>query len=713
MDVKPIVLSELRPALNPTLVTDRIGLQAVEDFFSRVSVFGFDTETNVTKSFYHRKLRTIQVGDKNEQYIIDLLAFAGSPARLLQQGGHQVPLWARELVLTLSKGLESWSHTKVGTNLQFDYEVCKWSLGVRPRQLYDCLLAEKVIHCGAVHFFAKNFWALDDMVCRYCKLQIDKDLQKSFDLETPLTDEQIAYAALDVRLPLAVMNAQNKILDKDGLRRTVEIENGAIMAFGDMHLRGIKLDREKWSIEVGKVQEQHRLNIEELDKHFIPIVGNKDRPNIDVEALEKLWSSEKDKEIRKVRLEEYREGRRTITAWKKACEKYEGQAAISYSAPKQLLKVLQEQGFKISNTDDTTLERFSEKKIIDAIREYRTTQKLLDNYGLEFLEFIDPDTDRVHGKFNQLAAKTGRTSCVEPTLQIIPKETKKLKMRSAFVAPPGFKIITRDYDGCELRIMADESKEKVWIDAFNAGKDVHSVSTEMMEGEKWRAAAEPGCAYYEKFAKCECAIHQTMRQGSKSVSFGLAYGAEAANIAGQLKISRNDAQELINRHKKALPVLHNYLKKSGDMAKMKGEARTAAGRRCLFMKPDYKATQQKLVQEYIEKGKDPNTVTSKEVSRKYYSQWSVIERVGKNAPVQGGNADMAKSAMGLCWADLEDIYQAGFVSLIHDEFVLEVVEENAVACDAFLASKMAEAGAEFFKSVQMTSDGHIADCWKK
>src|SRR5689334_10435360 len=108
-ETRPIDLSNLKPALNATVVTNRDGLKQVADFFGRVKEFGFDVETNITPTFFHRKTRTIQVGDRNEQYVIDLAKFC-TPEELLQQGHKQTPAWAKELVDTLKIGLESDDH---------------------------------------------------------------------------------------------------------------------------------------------------------------------------------------------------------------------------------------------------------------------------------------------------------------------------------------------------------------------------------------------------------------------------------------------------------------------------------------------------------------------------------------------------------------------------------------------------------------------------
>lgn len=711
MDASSIVLDNLNPKLNITLVRDDTGLSAVADFLNRSDLFGFDTETNVVPRFFNRKIRTIQVGDKNEQYVIDLLGLAGSSDALQEQGGKQTPRWAKRLYDALAVGLESNTKVKVGMNLQFDYEVMRWCLGMRLRKFYDCLLAEKVIYCGAVHFMDKNFWGLEDLIARYCKLIISKEQQKTFDLEMELTAEQIQYGGLDTRLPLAIRNAQLRTLEKDGLLQTVDIENGAIMAFGDMHLNGLKVGHDKWMAQVEDKKVQYVKDIVNMDKVFIPIVGDKAvAPQLDLAGLESNWKNEKNKLTRQLYQKEFYSARKIMSAYKKALLKYEGQAAINYGAPLQVLAALQKSGLKIQSTDDKVLAKIDSNPLIKALRDYRGTEKSLDTYGVSFLEdYVDPDTGRVHSNISQLGAESGRTASAKPNVQNIPKGPE---YRSCFVARPGYKYIRRDYDGCELRIIAEESGEELWINAFNEGRDVHSICAEMMFSVKWKAAAEPGCAFYKNYErmKCKCSQHKLLRDWAKAVNFGIPYGMEEVALADKLSITRQEAKKLLKLHASTFLKVHAYLKRSAESAKIKFEARTACGRRRLFTKPTWELARAKAIKQAEEWGRAMN---SDSINKAYWSMFGNIEREGKNTPIQGGNADIIKVAMGLMWEHLEPVYGGLLVNMIHDELGAEAPEDKAESCSEFMAEKMELAGTYFVKSMRMTTDGAISDCWEK
>src|SRR6185312_4454309 len=135
---------------------------------------------------------------------------------------------------------------KVGYNLDFEYTTLRWCLGIYTWHLWCCYLAEKVIHCGRYMFKAKGLWGLDDVVQRRFGVQISKDEQKGFKLEGELTESQLVYGALDIRLPAALKIAQTADLVKAKLTEAAQLEFDAIPAFGDMHLNGMLADQDKW-----------------------------------------------------------------------------------------------------------------------------------------------------------------------------------------------------------------------------------------------------------------------------------------------------------------------------------------------------------------------------------------------------------------------------------------------------------------------------------
>jgi DNA polymerase I-like protein with 3'-5' exonuclease and polymerase domains len=785
--LKTCVPSELTPPLNYVLISDAAGLVKVQDFFKRVSAFVIDVETNIDDNFVTHHIRTIQVGDRNEQYIIDLLPFAKAAGLTIPESqGHYKPNSCYQpIVDALRPVLESKSHLKIGHNLQFDYEKLKWNLGLRMWNLYDTLLAEKVIYAGKVNFNVSGFWALDDCVARYAGLLISKAEQKSFNFTDDLTESQIIYCALDCRVPFAVKAGQYDKLVKGNLLRALQIENDAIPAFGDMFLNGMKLDTEKWMKLVNGIKQQHERHVAKLDEFFIPIVGHKSIPEYDLVELEQIWKDTKDKEERAEARKKFMACRKAMKDAKENFEWYEGNAAINYGSNPQLLAALRKMGFDakgMPDTNDRTLKNKAEhpkwdlKKVlkedpeltkvgvIDTLRLYRETKKILTTYGENFLtKYINPHTGRIHSRILQLGAETGRTSSREPNLQNIPRGSE---WRACFVCDDGYKVATLDYNGCELRILAEYSREPVFLNAFLNNWDVHSVGAEIVFGDEWKNAAEEGCEYYINKQKCSCKRHKELRDIAKTINFGIAYGMEAQKLADSIGMTSAQAKEylergdvdlrkldkkftfeyhaaahILKRYRDSFPVLINYLKDSGKSATERFEARTLAQRRRFFHKPTWEEAKQKAKAMLYErrckkegksvfaayKNKDEAiaaiSASTRDISSAYKAMYSAIEREGKNTPIQGSNADLAKIAMGcgygsdgqgFMWHELEPKYGARLVNFVHDEFVIWIPDgSQQEECFNYAGGTMQRAGVELVKLIPMTWEGHLKNEWSK
>jgi DNA polymerase-1 len=769
-ELKQCIPSQLNPPLNYTVISDVAGLDKVAEFFKRKSVFVIDTETNMTESFYDRRIRTIQIGDKEEQYVIDLLGLI-EPLRYTEgltlesaQGGYKFAECLRPLVDALKVALESKDWLKVGHNLQFDYEMLKWCLGIRMWNLYDTMLAEKVLYAGHVEFKMRGFWALDDCIARYAGLKISKAEQKSFDLTSDLTTNQLEYCGLDCRLPLAIKSGQRDKLVKANLLQACQIEFDAIPAFADMHLNGIKLDTQSWNNILDNVRSDHAKNIAKMDEFFLPVVGNKEMPEYDLDELERIWRTTKDKEERADARKKFMACKKHLKDCQKEFHKYEGQAAINYASNPQLLVALRKLGYdgrKLPDTNDRTLKKaskhpmwdldktkkedpdFKQVDVIDVLRLYRETKKILVSYEAWEKDHINPHTGRIHSRINQLGASTGRTSSTEPNIQNIKRGSD---WRACFVAELGWKMITMDYNGCELRILAEYSREKSFLDAFLKDWDVHSVGAEILFGDEWKNAAVtepyqddkgkwvPRCSYYFKdnnsvknnelrstgtdHQKCSCKAHKDLRDSVKALNFGIAYGMEKKKLAEAINKTEEFAEVLLKKYRETFPTLIDYLTKSAKSAVTKMESRTLANRRRLFNKPTWEIAT-KLAKADLKGAGEPST---KKISQKYKSMFMSIEREGKNTPIQGSNADIAKIAMGcgideagtgFMWHDLEPKFGAKLVNFVHDEFVVEVLPEKAEECFKYIGDCMTRSGKVLVKLIPMTSEGVISDKWKK
>jgi DNA polymerase I-like protein with 3'-5' exonuclease and polymerase domains len=718
----PLVISSLKPPMNITHVVDGVGLEKLDRCVKRIAaspqvvfgsvrqpICGLDTETNFVHDFWFRQVRTLQFGDKDEQFVIDLLAFAETSERLIASQG----LYGRnngkiyEPIFTrLAPVLCSGQWLKVGQNLSFEYEVLRWNFGQRIWRLYSTDLAERVIQAGNISLKKYKEFSMQSIMARHFRVWVSKEEQKGFALDGPLTQDQIEYAALDIRTPLAMRQKQLEILSRDHLYGTACIENDALGTYVDMHLVGQRLNHERWLSRLEKVKAARVEDLKELDAGFIPHVGKKNEA-INYEELNRLefiWRNnfeaktqeetdkatairlEKNKEkkealreqldkLKKKRAEQKAEARAAYselskdrTKKLKIIEKCEGEAFLNYGSRPQLLNALKMlPGMKnIQDTTDDTLLHFNDRPLIKALRRYNKGKKDTGTYGAQWTQrwvdkpstkigWLHPGDGRLHCKFNQLEAETGRSSSSQPNAMNLPKDDE---VRACFIADPpdaeepdGYVIVTVDMSGAELRIIAELAKAQSWIVAFAKGQDVHSVSTEILYPEKWPSLTVksllkpngwtleecktekvpvfnadgtpymkknkkdvlehvhvPPCAYYALNAsgelarqKCACPEHVELRNGTKATNFLLCYGGGPDALADELGVTVDAAKELMELHESKFPDVWGFLYRSGEAAKANKESRDMFGRRRLFPDPDRNRCIEYVIDEMAER----------------------------------------------------------------------------------------------------------------
>ncbi|NLD09538.1 MAG: DNA polymerase I [Xanthomonadaceae bacterium] len=263
------------------------------------------------------------------------------------------------------------------------------------------------------------------------------------------------------------------------------------------------------------------------------------------------------------------------------------------------------------------------------ILEHREFSKLSSTYTDSLIAQINPDTKRIHTSFNQALTSTGRLSSSEPNLQNIPIRTAEgRRIREAFIAPDGFKLLSADYSQIELRLMAHFSEDETLLNAFLKGHDIHSST-----------ASEVFKTPLDKVSSDE-------RRAAKAINFGLIYGMGAFGLARQLGISRGQAQEYISLYFSRYPGVLAYMDRAKEQAKDQGYVETLLGRR-LYL---------------------PEITGSNGAAR------AGAERVAINAPLQGTAADIIKLAMLRVDQTLTDNpkLNANLLLQVHDELILEV-----------------------------------------
>ena len=315
---------------------------------------------------------------------------------------------------------------------------------------------------------------------------------------------------------------------------------------------------------------------------------------------------------------------------------------FNLASPKQLGVILYEKlGLPIisktakgqASTAEAVLAELAEQdyELPKVLMQYRSLSKLKSTYTDRLPEQINPRTGRIHTSYHQAVAATGRLSSTDPNLQNIPIRTAEgRRIRQAFVAPKGYKLLAADYSQIELRIMAHLAKDESLLDAFRHGRDVHKAT----------AAEVFGVALDE--------VTTDQRRSAKAINFGLIYGMSAFGLAKQIGCDRKQAQAYIDVYFARYPGVLAYMERTREQASEQGYVETLFGRR-LYL-PEIHAKNQAL-----RKG---------------------AERTAINAPMQGTAADIIKRAMVTVdnWLSGSGL-DAKVILQVHDELVLEVRED--------------------------------------
>ena len=347
---------------------------------------------------------------------------------------------------------------------------------------------------------------------------------------------------------------------------------------------------------------------------------------------------------------------------------------FNLSSPKQLgrilfekleLPVIKKTPKGAPSTNEEVLQELAlDYPLPKLLMEYRGLSKLKSTYTDKLPEMISPATGRIHTSYHQAVTATGRLSSSDPNLQNIPIRTEEgRRVRQAFIAGPGNKIVAADYSQIELRIMAHLSGDKGLLDAFSHGLDVHKAT-----------AAEVFGVDLEQ-------VSGEQRRRAKAINFGLIYGMSAFGLAKQLHVGRNEAQQYIDTYFARYPGVLRYMENTRAQAADEGFVETLFGRR-LYL---------------------PEINASNGMRRQ------AAERTAINAPMQGTAADIIKKAMVNVDGWLaESGLDARMIMQVHDELVFEVAEADLEALTHGVVERMATAAK---LGVPLIADIGVGDNW--
>ncbi|MBA4696488.1 MAG: DNA polymerase I [Legionella sp.] len=491
---------------------------------------------------------------------------------------------SREEILSILKGyLQDSAFLKIGHNLKFDYHLLQKEGITLKGLLFDTMLGSYVLNSNATKHDRESLALkyLDYRAISYEKVVGKGSKQQCFN---DIALEQAAtyvgdvlsviyklYQQLDAQLPPSL----KKILS--------DIEMPLLTVLSVMEEKGVLIDQATLANQGKRLQ----ARILELETEALELAGE----------------------------------------------------SFNLNSPKQLqvilfdrlaLPVVEKTPKGQPSTAEAVLQELaSDYRLPAVILEHRSLTKLLSTYIEAIPKCIHPTSGRVHTCYNQAIAATGRLSSSDPNLQNIPVRTEEGRLiRKAFVAPPGYKLISADYSQIELRIMAHLSADKNLLEAFQQDLDIHAAT-----------ASEIFQVPLEK-------VSHEQRRRSKAINFGLIYGMSAFGLAKQLGIDSEEAQHYMTTYFERYPGVLSYMERTRRQAHQQGYVETLFGRR-LYL-PEINAHQ---------------------VMRR-----KAAERMAINAPMQGTAADIIKKAMLdiAKWQLNDSSHAVNMIMQVHDELVFEV-----------------------------------------
>jgi len=560
------------------LVLEESALEAWLGRLEAAELFAFDTETT---SLAYMEARIVGVSFSVEPgeaaYVPLAHAYPGAPAQL-----------DRDRVLErLRPLLEDPGRAKLGHNLKYDMSVLA-NHGIRLRGVAcDTMLESYVLDS------AQNRHDMDTLALKY------------------LGRRTIHYE------DVAGKGAKQITFDQ------VPLETAGPYAAEDADVT-LQLHRNLWP-RLEEVPALVRL-FHEVEMPLVPVLSRMERAGVlvDVEML---------------RTQSHQLARR-IHELEEAAYAAAGQP-FNLGSPKQIQEILfGKLGLpvlaKTPKGQPSTAESVLQDLALDfplprLILEHRGLSKLRSTYTDRLPEQVNPVTGRVHTSYHQAVAATGRLSSSDPNLQNIPVRTEEgRRIRQAFVAPPGCRLLAADYSQIELRIMAHLSRDPGLLDAFGQGLDVHQATAA------------------EIFGTPLDQVTGEQRRSAKAINFGLIYGMSAFGLARQLGIDRAAAQAYMDQYFARYPGVLEFMERTRAEAREQGFVETLSGRR-LYV-PD---------------------VNSRNLQRR-----KAAERTAINAPMQGTAADIIKRAMIRCdaWLQENPGVDARMIMQVHDELIFEVGE---------------------------------------
>jgi DNA polymerase-1 len=563
------------------VVNDEQGLHELVKRLNAASMISFDTETTSTDQMRADLVGISLAVDGGEGWYI--------PVGHQPELGRQLPLG--KVIDALQKPLTDTHIKKAGHNLKYDFVMLARN-GLRATPLtFDSMIAEWLTNPTSHNLGLKNLaWVrLDFRMTEITELIGTGSKQITMD-QVPI-EKAAPYAAMDAIAVQRLLPGLESELERNSATRLFEeIEMPLVPVIADMEMTGISLDIDFLKHMSAELQKR----MDQLESGVFDQVGEQ----FNINSTQQLSNAIFDR----LKLVPPDGTRRT--------------ASGNYSTSAEVLESLS-----------------GKHPVIDLLLEYRELSKLKSTYLDALPEQVNPATGRIHTSYNQAGAVTGRIASSNPNLQNIPIRTELgRQVRQAFIASPGFSLLSVDYSQVELRIAAHMSNDQAMQAAFRAGQDIHTATAAAILGKSLDS------------------VTKEERRNAKAINFGLLYGMSPYGLTRSSDLTLAEAEDFVEAYFKQFPGVKAYLDNMRRLAARQGYVETLLGRRRYF--PGLKS------------GGNPATRARE-------------EREAINAPIQGTAADIMKIAMNrVAHALAENHSPSRMLLQVHDELVLECPEKD-------------------------------------
>lgn len=599
---------------------------------------GVDTETTGLDPLENR-VRLISVGAGELALVVDLNAF--------REGDRRQVDWGQDGLRELKALLEGCC-PKVLQNAAFDLNFLRGEGVVLGGQIFDTMFAAKVVNNGQG---SRN--DLGSIVSRELKWELPKELQKA-DWGGEITEDMVRYSARDAWcLPLLVEPLLTKLkssrIGEVTLYDVFKLESMCLRPIAAMQWYGFTFDQEAaLELKAELVTKAESLMLELLDTLQ--------------ERLKAKYPTEPGRWLPLDADGSYNTRTKDEGSIRKGTKRYKG---FNPRSVQQMTEKFSEVGIILPPNEkgkpsmDQNLLAFlrNDSPLID---QYMTWKEAATRVScVETLLGSVGSDGRIHANYRQMGTDTGRLSCSGPNLQQVPRTAN---FRSKFVAPAGWKLIVADFSQIELRVAAELSGEPRMIEAYKAGRDLHTETASLMA----RIPLEE--------------VTKTQRTAAKISNFGLLYGAGPATLRKQsvaqygIDINIKEAKGLVNQFREAYPDLYKWQVEQGEGTTT--AVFTRYGRRRILVGFNDKFT----------------------------------TRI--NTQVQGTAGDIAKIAIAKLWESLHSCQdEAHLIAMVHDEIVLEAREDVVPKWSALLKQAMEDAGAVVCRTVPIVAEVDHGETW--